>query len=64
MKQVAVTDKEKNSIVGGIMLDNGDVIMCDVGDLIPAEKIGNDKPYVIEKEFATWVDLTHEIIEE
>ncbi len=72
MKQIAIADVKEGSVVGGILLDNGDVIMCDNGDYIKADKIqtkpvngdGNKatKPFVIEEVFDTWIDLTQEII--
>lgn len=72
MKQIAIADIKEGSVVGGILLDNGDVIMCDNGDYIKAEHIqtepvngdGNKatKPFVIEEVFDTWIDLTQEII--
>ena len=72
MKQIAIADIKEGSVVGGILLDNGDVIMGDNGDYIKAENIqtepvngdGNKavKPYVIEEVFDTWIDLTQEII--
>ncbi len=72
MKQIAIADVKEGSVVGGILLDNGDVIMGDNGDYIKAENIqttpvngdGNKatKPFVIEEVFDTWIDLTQEII--
>lgn len=62
MKQIVIKDKKAGKMVGGIKLDNGDVILCDVGDLIKANEIGEDKEYVIIEEFHAWIDLTQEII--
>lgn len=72
MKQIVIADVEDGSVVGGILLDNGDVIMCDNGDYIKAKNIqtepvngdGNKatKPFVIEEVFDDWIDLTQEII--
>lgn len=72
MKQIAIADVKEGSVVGGILLDNGDVIMCDNGDYIKAEHIQTEpvngdgskatKLFVIEEVFDTWVDLTQEII--
>lgn len=71
MKQIAIADVEMGCVVGGILLDNGDVILCDNGSYVKAEDIqttpvnGNGskatKPYVIEEEYSTWIDLTEEI---
>ena len=68
MKQVAIANVKNGNIVGGILLDNGDVIMCDVGDyikadLIQTESVNGDgskaiKPFVIEEIFKEWTDLS------
>lgn len=72
MKQIVIADIENGSVVGGILLDNGDVIMGDNGEYIKAEYIQTElvngdgskptKPFVIEKAFDDWIDLTQEII--
>ena len=72
MKQIAIADVKGGSVVGGILLDNGDVIMYDCGDYIKAENIQMEpvngdarkatKPFVIEEVFDTWIYLTQEII--
>ena len=72
MKQIAIADVKMGSVVGGILLDNGDVILCDDGTYVEADKIqltpvngdGSkaNKPYVVEEVFDNWVDLTQEII--
>jgi len=62
MKQVRFYDEIMKKMVGGIKLDNGDVIACDVGDLIAADNIGEGKNFKIIDEYDTWVDLTDEIV--
>ena len=70
MKQIAIAEVKTGSVIGGILLENGDVILCDDGSYIKAEDIqkvkGEDntyyKPYVIEEIFDNWIDLTQEII--
>lgn len=61
MKQIAIKDVNMGVLVGGIMLDNGDVILADDGTYVKADEIKEDT-YVIEEEFETWIDLTEEII--
>ena len=72
MKQIAIADVENGSVVGGILLENGDAILCDTGDYIKKEDIQTEpvngdgdkatKPYVIEEIFDYWVDLSAEIL--
>jgi len=72
MKQIAIADVKMGSVVGGILLDNGDAILCDDGTYVEADKIqltpvngdGSKayKPYVVKEIFDSWIDLTQEII--
>lgn len=62
MKQVKVLDKTTHDIIGGIRLDNGDLILCDVGDYIKSDEIAENGKYEIQEVFECWVNLTEEII--
>jgi hypothetical protein len=62
MKQIKFVDLENDTTHGGIKLDNGDVICCCCGSLIPAKEFGENGSYEILEEYKDWVDLTESII--
>lgn len=62
MKQAKIKDNGVYKEIGAIILENGDAILCDCGDLISKDEIGNGKTYEIVEVYDYWVDLTEEII--
>lgn len=60
-KQVKIKELESNVEVGGIMLDNGDVICGCCGSIFPIDEKGETWE-LIEDYGDCWVDLSAEII--
>lgn len=60
-KQVKIKELESNVEVGGIMLDNGDVICGCCGNIFPIDEKGETWE-LIEDYGDCWVDLSAEII--
>lgn len=61
-KQVRIYDKLMDKEIGAIMLDNGDAILCDNGDLIESKEIGPGCNFQIRENYRHWVSLSEEII--
>lgn len=61
MRQVQFRDLENNDILGGIMLDNGDVICGCCGGVFSADEEG--KTFEILK-FYSWLDISDSIMGE
>lgn len=59
MKQIKFYDIEQDVDLGGILLDNGDVVCGCCGGVYSAEK--KDIEFRIEKIYDYWVDLSDAI---
>lgn len=60
MKQIKFEDLENNSIHGGIMLDNGDVICGCCGGLFEADEQGDTWRLI---QTFDWVDIDNAILD-
>lgn len=60
MKQIKFHDIENDTVNGGIMLDNGDVVCGCCGGLLPADEM--DETWELIEAYDYWVDLTETII--
>lgn len=56
-KQIRFRDIEADTIIGGIQLDNGDVICGCCGGIFEA----GDPDIEIIEVFEDWIDISHEI---
>ena len=63
MTQIKFKDIENNSIHGGIMLDNGDVICACCGGLIPKDEFENTACYKLLTKYNVWIDFSEFIID-
>lgn len=63
MKQVKFIDLENNTVHGGILTDDGDIICGCCGGIIEADEIGDDEncTYRILKVYDVWVNLDEDI---
>lgn len=66
MKQVKFYDNENDTILGGILTDEGDIICGCCGGLIEADEIGDDDGsfFTILETYKTWLDISEVIIGE
>ena len=63
MTQIKFKDLENDTIHGGIMLDDGDVICACCGGLIDKEEFNNENYYKLLDIYKTWIDFSESIIE-
>lgn len=59
MKQIKFYDKENDSVHGGILTDDGDIICGCCGGLIEKDDVMSD--IVILETYSEWIDLTEAI---
>ena len=66
MKQVKFYDRENDTVLGGILTDEGDIICGCCGGLIEADDIGDDDGslFTILETYKTWLDISEVIIGE
>lgn len=64
MKQVKFKDKENDVILGGILLDDGDLVCACCGGLIPADELVTGEQFEIIEVYETWIDFSQFIIDE
>lgn len=60
MKQIKFRGLKSNTSIGGILLNNGDIICGDCGGMLLADQ--KDISYKIEKVYDDWVNLSDEIL--
>ena len=63
MIQIKFKDLENDTIHGGIMLDDGDVICACCGGLIEKDDFNNKDYYKLLDAYKTWIDFSESIIE-
>lgn len=65
IKQVILRDNVNNVVVGGIMLESGNMICAHCGQFIHKKFIGDfgtsNKPFTHLETWETWVDLSEKI---
>lgn len=65
IKQCKFYDYNSDVYLGGIMLENGDIICACCGCRIPADKLTHDNDqFKIIEIYENWVDFSETIIEE
>lgn len=62
MKQIKWHDIDNDLKVGGILLDNGDVICACCGSLIPKEEQTKEDGFELLEVYDNWIDFTENII--
>ena len=60
MKQVKIKDIDNNIFIGGIELDNGDIICACCGGLIEKDDLG--EAFEIVEKYDVWIDFSETII--
>ena len=60
MKQIKFYDKDSDTVHGGIMLDDGNVVCGCCGGIFPADEV--DETWELVETYDFWVDLSETII--
>ena len=63
LKQIKYRDLDNDTVHGGIMLDNGNVICACCGCLISKDRFTDKESYELIETYKDWVDFSESIID-